>query len=234
MRKHSGNRKSGTAKHTRKPSVASTNPAEREPAWLREACARAFRSFQRTGFPTTRDEDWRFTSVAAIAQTNFSSSRNGHRLPTRRQIGMRIGWPARLANWYSSMDDLLVRFRVGCCRERRARREPGRCNRQRAASTRTLSGPLSRYRSAIRLRAQRRISRRRSFRAHCQGVRARRANPSAVRFHGARRAADEPSAQPDRRGRQAAKPPVVEEYVSLGGGRPSATPPPSLSRETTR
>src|SRR6185295_5969149 len=31
----------------------------------------AFDRFLATGFPTTRDEDWRFTNVAPIAETSF-------------------------------------------------------------------------------------------------------------------------------------------------------------------
>lgn len=39
--------------------------------WLRKLRADAFARFCETGFPTTRDEDWRFTNVAAIARTPF-------------------------------------------------------------------------------------------------------------------------------------------------------------------
>ena len=41
------------------------------PAWLRNARARAIARFEKLGFPTTRDEDWRFTSVAPIAERAF-------------------------------------------------------------------------------------------------------------------------------------------------------------------
>jgi Fe-S cluster assembly protein SufD len=41
------------------------------PAWLRELRGRALTRFAETGFPTTRDEEWRFTSVAPIAETAF-------------------------------------------------------------------------------------------------------------------------------------------------------------------
>jgi len=40
-------------------------------AWLRELRAQAFARFCETGFPTTHDEDWRFTNVSAIARTPF-------------------------------------------------------------------------------------------------------------------------------------------------------------------
>jgi Fe-S cluster assembly protein SufD len=40
--------------------------------WLRKLREDGFARFCETGFPTTHDEDWRFTSVAAIARTPFS------------------------------------------------------------------------------------------------------------------------------------------------------------------
>jgi Fe-S cluster assembly protein SufD len=40
--------------------------------WLRKLREDAFARFCETGFPTTHDEDWRFTSVSAIARTPFS------------------------------------------------------------------------------------------------------------------------------------------------------------------
>jgi Fe-S cluster assembly protein SufD len=42
-----------------------------EPAWLRRRRGEAIGRFLDTGFPTTSDEDWRFTSVAPIARTAF-------------------------------------------------------------------------------------------------------------------------------------------------------------------
>ena len=43
----------------------------RQPAWFRQLRERGFMRFREVGFPTTRDEDWRFTNVQAIAQTAF-------------------------------------------------------------------------------------------------------------------------------------------------------------------
>jgi Fe-S cluster assembly protein SufD len=60
--------------------------ASREPAWLRTLRQRGFDRFSETGFPTTHDEDWRFTNISAITQTNFQLNGNGHHLPTSRQI----------------------------------------------------------------------------------------------------------------------------------------------------
>ena len=43
----------------------------RQPDWLRRLREEAFGRFCDVGFPTTKDEDWRFTSVAPIAQGTF-------------------------------------------------------------------------------------------------------------------------------------------------------------------
>ena len=48
--------------------------------WLRKLRRDAFARFCEVGFPTTHDEDWRFTNVAPIAQTPFRLARNGGQL----------------------------------------------------------------------------------------------------------------------------------------------------------
>ncbi|MGH9196722.1 MAG: SufD family Fe-S cluster assembly protein, partial [Acidimicrobiia bacterium] len=42
-----------------------------EPAWLSRIRTEAIARFGELGFPTTRQEEWRFTSVAPIAETSF-------------------------------------------------------------------------------------------------------------------------------------------------------------------
>jgi Fe-S cluster assembly protein SufD len=42
-----------------------------EEPWLKELRNRALARFRELGFPTTHDEEWRFTNVAPIARTNF-------------------------------------------------------------------------------------------------------------------------------------------------------------------
>jgi Fe-S cluster assembly protein SufD len=42
-----------------------------EPAWLAAERQRAFDRFMSLGFPTTRDEEWRFTNVSPIAEASF-------------------------------------------------------------------------------------------------------------------------------------------------------------------
>jgi Fe-S cluster assembly protein SufD len=72
----------------------------------------AFRRFLESGFPTTRDEEWRFTSVAAIADTAFV--RAPAATPTREEVDkFRIaGVPAlvivngRFSKELSSLDAL--------------------------------------------------------------------------------------------------------------------------------
>jgi Fe-S cluster assembly protein SufD len=43
-----------------------------EPAWLRRAREDAFAEFDRVGFPTVREEDWKYTNTALIARTAFA------------------------------------------------------------------------------------------------------------------------------------------------------------------
>ena len=55
------------------------NGARGAPPWLKEIRATALARFAELGFPTTHQEDWRFTSVAPIAETPFA-------LPVRRAV----------------------------------------------------------------------------------------------------------------------------------------------------
>jgi len=51
--------------------------SRQQPAWLRSIRRQAFARFAEAGFPTTHDEDWRFTNVAPIARTSFELARDG-------------------------------------------------------------------------------------------------------------------------------------------------------------
>jgi Fe-S cluster assembly protein SufD len=51
--------------------------------WLRALRENAFARFCEVGFPTTRDEDWRFTNVSAVAETPFRISRDAVRISPR-------------------------------------------------------------------------------------------------------------------------------------------------------
>jgi Fe-S cluster assembly protein SufD len=54
--------------------------------WLRKLREDAFARFNETGFPTTRDEDWRFTNIAAIARTEFFLPRETAILPAKSDL----------------------------------------------------------------------------------------------------------------------------------------------------
>jgi len=60
--------------------------ASHDLAWLKKLRQEGFARFRETGFPTTRNEDWRFTNVSAIAQTPFHLVRNGHSLPSSASL----------------------------------------------------------------------------------------------------------------------------------------------------
>jgi Fe-S cluster assembly protein SufD len=47
------------------------------PQWLRDLRNAAFARFCDAGFPTTRDEDWRFTNLSALVRTPFRLARGG-------------------------------------------------------------------------------------------------------------------------------------------------------------
>lgn len=55
-------------------------------AWLRKLRQQGFARFGETGFPSLRDEDWRFTNLAAIVQTPFRLPQNGRGALPRNQI----------------------------------------------------------------------------------------------------------------------------------------------------
>src|ERR1700679_1764610 len=48
-----------------------TQQPKAEP-WIQKLREDAFERFAQVGFPTTRDEEWRFTNVAPIARSKFA------------------------------------------------------------------------------------------------------------------------------------------------------------------
>ena len=62
--------------------------------WLRALRENAFERFCRVGFPTTRDEDWRFTNISAIADTPFQLSRDAVRVSPADLQPWRMGTAA--------------------------------------------------------------------------------------------------------------------------------------------
>src|SRR5213594_5132923 len=64
-----------------------SNGAAGAPAWLREIREGAIARFTELGFPTMKQEEWRFTSVAPIAETRFALARpDATRTPAPRDI----------------------------------------------------------------------------------------------------------------------------------------------------
>src|SRR3989442_7393428 len=61
--------------------------AGRNLPWLRSLREDAFARFCQVGFPTTHDEDWRFTNVSAIARTPFRLARNGFARVSQKELG---------------------------------------------------------------------------------------------------------------------------------------------------
>jgi len=56
-----------------------------EHGWLRALRQEGFARFSELGFPTTHDEDWRFTNIAPIARTAFQPAASGK--VSRRDLG---------------------------------------------------------------------------------------------------------------------------------------------------
>ena len=62
------------------------------PAWLARARRQASARFQSLGFPTTDNEEWRFTSVAPIAETRFEPAADGRAALAREALApFRLG-----------------------------------------------------------------------------------------------------------------------------------------------
>ncbi len=53
------------------------NGAGRGPAWLKELRQSAITSFEKLGFPTNRNEDWKYTSVGSLVATVFERDEHG-------------------------------------------------------------------------------------------------------------------------------------------------------------
>lgn len=63
-----------TAPSTVRAAYDGTRPASPAPAWLDRLRRDALERFERTGYPTLADEDWRFTQVAPLAALPFRPS----------------------------------------------------------------------------------------------------------------------------------------------------------------
>jgi Fe-S cluster assembly protein SufD len=65
---------------------------QREPKWLAELRVQAIDRFEKRGFPTTRDEAWRYTSVAEIARTDYQPADGARRGPDVTGALQRLGF----------------------------------------------------------------------------------------------------------------------------------------------
>src|SRR5947207_8011659 len=62
------------------------NGASKAPDWLKEVRNGAIARFHDLGFPNTKQEAWRFTSVAPIAEGSFDLAKAPARIPTLDEI----------------------------------------------------------------------------------------------------------------------------------------------------
>src|SRR5919205_4393724 len=54
--------------------------SEGEPSWVARLREGAFERFEELGFPTTDDEDWKYTNVAPIARAEFMPAEGATKL----------------------------------------------------------------------------------------------------------------------------------------------------------
>src|SRR5215467_10202000 len=57
-----------------------------QPPWLTALHREGYTQFAEAGFPTTHDEDWRFTNVSAVAQTKFVLAEVGAQPPSAADL----------------------------------------------------------------------------------------------------------------------------------------------------
>lgn len=64
--------------------------SQQEPgaAWLQDFRQNALQSFQQQGLPTSKQEDWKYTSVKTLAQTDFALCKGPVRLPDSQELSL--------------------------------------------------------------------------------------------------------------------------------------------------
>jgi len=97
-------------------------------AWLRKLREDAFDRFSEVGFPTTHDEDWRFTNLSAITRTDFALAHRTADLSPADLSGFVLDSAAvrlvfvngQFAPELSSMDSLAADVRVSSLKQEMA------------------------------------------------------------------------------------------------------------------
>ena len=67
------------------------------PAWVKERREHAAKRFAEAGFPTTRQEDWRFTNVSPIAEARFPVAKGPFKQAASLIAGVNVPGSVRLA-----------------------------------------------------------------------------------------------------------------------------------------
>ena len=89
-----------------------------QPSWVAQARQSAMTQFERLGFPTTRIEQWRFTSVAPIAERAFTLASDGiaqagtHSAPLSEPLAHAVCVNGRFAPSLSQLDALPKGVRI--------------------------------------------------------------------------------------------------------------------------
>jgi Fe-S cluster assembly protein SufD len=89
-----------------------------QPEWVSQARQSAIAQFERLGFPTTRIEQWRFTSVAPITERTFTlasdglAKAGGHAVPLSAPVGHAVCVNGRFAPSLSQLDTLPKGVRI--------------------------------------------------------------------------------------------------------------------------
>ncbi len=101
----------------------SANGATADPPWLRERRLEAITRFAEAGFPTTRQEEWRFTDVKAIARSEFTRAEDAavpqgdHLLLGGGKVHRAVFVNGRFAAALSSTTGLPDGVRIGSLRQ---------------------------------------------------------------------------------------------------------------------
>ena len=67
------------------------------PAWVKERREQAAKRFAEVGFPTTRQEDWRFTNVSPIAEAKYPVAKGPFKQAASLIAGVNVPGSVRLA-----------------------------------------------------------------------------------------------------------------------------------------